>query len=595
MRHSRLVLLLILIILIPLSCKEKKVINISGKSSKTETTAVHRDLNPQLKEGTRGGSIIRADISEIDTFNVVTTRSKSLYGVLKLVFEGLLSINPYTGEIKGGIAKDYQIINNGFSILIHLNDNVYFSDGVKCTADDVVFSFEDIYLNPEVNSKRIDLLTFRNRTVKITKVDNFTLRIDLPVPYRPFLYNLTRLEILPEHILKPEIEKNGISWFNNSWGNPAQGIEKIIGTGPYKLQEYKKGKMIRLVRNSFFNKREGGLYLDGMPYLDEVIELLNLDNDSRLLKFQIGEIDFYPIIDTDFENGNFDSLIKNKNKSNYKMYYHGDTLRSSHFIAFNLNPRAVNSEKYRYFNNRDFRKAISMCINRDLISKKLYRGYCSTDLSPLRDISPYYKSEGTDPFDPDRAKKILLKLGLKDTNNDGILELPSGKPFRFTILTNKDNPFRIEMGNIILEGLKKAGLQAELSPVEYDLLITKLLDSFDWEAVIIGSSGSLEPNDLAWIWESSGPLHLWYPYQKKPATQWEKRIDELFSMGRTAWNTEDAKRYYFEFQDIAAREIPIINIVTPYQIYAFRNGYGNIFSSAATYNSIGIIPYIYQK
>ncbi len=595
MKHHRLLFsLIIIIILIIPSCKEKKVLKIKAEKTEKQTRVIHQQL-PELKRGKRGGSMIRADISEIDTLNIVTTRSPSLYEVLKLVFEGLLSINPYTGEITGGIAKNYQIENQGFTIIVKLNDDVYFSDGKRCTADDVLFTFEKIYLNPDVNSKKIDLLTIRNNTVKITKIDDVTVKFDLPVPYRPFLYNLCHLEILPKHIIEPKIEKYGISWFNNKWGKDFTTIKEVIGTGPYMIEKFDRGKLIKLTRNPYYKNREGGLYLENMPYLDEVIELLNLDADTRLLKFQIGEIDFYSILDTDFENGNFESLIKNNNQGNYTLYYYGETLRNSHFLSFNQNPAAVPKEKLKLFRDKRFRKAVSMCINREKISKVLYNSYSTGELSPLRDISFFYKSMGSNPYDTDTAKSLFLSLGLKDDNNDGILELPSGKPFHLTIITNEDNPFRIKMAEIIVEGLKKAGIDAEIKSISYDLLITKILDSFDWECTILGASGSIEPNDLAWIWESRGPLHLWYPYQNSPSTPWEKRIDELFSMGRTTWDFTLAKKYYEEFQNIAAEELPIINIVTPYQIYAYRNGYGNIFSSAVTYNSIGIIPYLYQE
>ncbi len=135
----------------------------------------------------------------------------------------------------------------------------------------------------------------------------------------------------------------------------------------------------------------------------------------------------------------------------------------------------------------------------------------------------------------------------------------------------------------------------EFKPIKYDLIVTKLIDTFDWDAVILGIEGSIDPNDASWIWESKGAFHLWNPYQKTPSTGWEKRIDVLFALGRTTWNFEDAGNYYEEYQNIIAQELPLINIAIPAELYGFRKWYGNVVPRSVTYNAIGLIPYIYWK
>ena len=209
-----------------------------------ETDEIH------LRKGERGGIMIRADLQELDTLNIVSTRSRPLYALLGLVFEGLLSINPITGEIQGGIAREYRIDNDGYSILLNLDENVLFSDGEPCTADDVLYSIEEIYMNPEVDSKKADVLRIRDSLVTFHKIDDYTIRIDLPVPYRPFLHTLTTIHVLPRHILKPIIEEKGMEGFNKEWGGIEKGAKDVIGTGPYVLYEVIPGKHIRLVRNS---------------------------------------------------------------------------------------------------------------------------------------------------------------------------------------------------------------------------------------------------------------------------------------------------------------------------------------------------------
>ena len=582
---------LILPLAITGGCREKKV---PKPEPKVIMEGVLDTNGMTLRAGTRGGTMVRADLQELDTLNIVTTRSRSVYALLGLVFEGLLSVHPVTGHIQGGIAKEYSIVNNGYSILLKLNPDVRFSDGRPCTADDVLFSFEEIYLNPEVDSKKADVLTIRDSLVMVYRIDEYTVRMDLPVPYRPFLHTLTGLYILPKHILEPLIVDQGIDGFNRQWGQLDRGIEGVIGTGPYLLAEVLPGQHIRLARNPHYVAREGGSGLEGMPYLEEIVELLDLDNETRILKFQIGEIDFYDAKDTDIASGDMHILMENRKEGNYELYSAGHTLRGNHFLAFNQNPKSLKGEKLALFSNPQFRKAVSLLIDRERIVNDIYQGFAYTDASPERNVSPFYTEIAPDPYNREDAHALLEQLTLSDGDGDGFLELPGGEPLTFTLYTNEDNPFRVRMSELISNSMREAGLDVRLQFTDYDLIVTKLLDTFEWDAVILGVEGSIEPNEASWIWESRGALHLWHPYQESPCTEWERRIDVLFALGRTAWELDEARKYYTEYQHIIARELPVIQIAVPAELYGYRRGYGNVIPRSVTYNAMGLIPYLYR-
>jgi peptide/nickel transport system substrate-binding protein len=591
MKKPRLLILLLIPALLLAGCRSKhkaapEYRNIMGSIRETDAVELHR--------GERGGTMMRADVQELDTLNVVTTRSRPLYALLGLVFEGLLSINPVTGEIQGGVATEYSVINDGYSLLLKLDEKAVFSDGRPCTADDVLYSIEEIYMNPEVDSKTGDVLRIRERVISVHRVDRHTVRFDLPVPYRPFLHTLTTLRVLPRHILEPFIDEAGVDGFNREWGRVGSGTDNLIGTGPYMLQEVIPGKHIRLTRNPHYSPRRGYEQFEGLPYLDEIIEVLDMDSETKLLKFQIGELDFYDVRDIDIESGDIQLLAENQTEGSYGLYSAGQTLRGNHFLAFNQNPKTIRTELHALFSDRRFRKAVSHVIDRQRINEEIYQGFAFIDESPERDASPFYTKNPPAPYNPDEAKLLFEQLSLKDTDGDGFYNLPGGAAVSFTILTNEDNPFRVKMGEHITGTMRRAGLDVTFKPADYDLIVTKLLDTFEWEAVILGFEGSIEPNDASWIWESKGALHLWHPYQETPATPWEERIDILFSLGRTTWDREESLSYYHEYQNIIAREIPVMQIVVPAEIYGFREGFGNVIPSSATYNAIGLVPYLYK-
>jgi peptide/nickel transport system substrate-binding protein len=331
-----------------------------------------------------------------------------------------------------------------------------------------------------------------------------------------------------------------------------------------------------------------------LPYLDEIIEVLDMDSEMKLLKFQIGELDFYDVRDMDIESGDIHLLLENQTEGGYGLYAAGQTLKGNHFLAFNQNPKTIGTELHGLFADRLFRKAVSHLIDRERINEEVYQGFAFIDESPERSVSPFYTGIAPTPYSPGEAELLFEQLSLEDTDGDGFYNLPGGAALSLTILTNQDNPFRVKMAEHIAESMRRAGLDVTFEPADYDLIVTKLLDTFEWEAVILGFEGSIEPNDASWIWESKGALHLWHPYQETPATPWEERIDILFSLGRTTWDMKESLTFYHEYQHIIAREIPIMQMVVPAEIYGFREGFGNVIPSSATYNAIGLVPYLYK-
>ena len=99
--------------------------------------------------------------------------------------------------------------------------------------------------------------------------------------------------------------------------------------------------------------------------------------------------------------------------------------------------------------------------------------------------------------------------------------------------------------------------------------------SFDWDCMLMGFSGGIEPNDGANFLRSSGNLHIWNPSEPKPATPWEAEIDQLLDQGTRVMDPYARAPYYWRIQQILHDELPIIETVRQVRYVAYRNSLEN--------------------
>jgi peptide/nickel transport system substrate-binding protein len=134
----------------------------------------------------------------------------------------------------------------------------------------------------------------------------------------------------------------------------------------------------------------------------------------------------------------------------------------------------------------------------------------------------------------------------------------------------------MDFASIIRHDLEQLGMDVKLQPVEFNTLVSKLTSTFEWEAIVLGLTGGIEPHFGKNVWTSNGQLHMWNPRQEKPATDWEKRIDELFTLGVQELNEDKRKVIYDEYQQIASEELPVIYTVLSARLASVRNKFGNL-------------------
>lgn len=528
---------------------------------------------PEAAASRHGGILVMAILTDPKSFNPVVAKETSTTVVTGLIFEGLTRTNGVTTEVEPALAESWEVSENGLRWTFHLRPGVLWSDGVPLTASDVTFTFERLIYNSDIPASARDIFTIEGTQIAVRAVDSKTVEFILPVPFAPFLRALNT-EILPAHRVAPLVEA-GI--FTSSWGldvNP----EEVVGTGPFKLDEHLSGQYVRLVRNPKYWGRDGKG--ESLPYLDEVWMLIVTTQDVALLKFQEGALDLYSVRGSDYP-----ILKPEEEKGSFTIYEAGPAFGTS-FIFFNQN-QGMNDEtgvpyvephKLAWFTDLRFRQAVAHAIDKQSLINIVMNGLGFSQEAAMSPSAGFFHNPNvlTYPYDLDRARALLAEAGFVDSDGDGVLEDAHGNPLEFSLFTNSGNTERVQIATIIRKDLEQVGMKVHFTQLEFNNLVAKLNATYDWDAILLGLTGGIEPHFGKNVWYSSGHLHMWYPKQEKPATPWEAEIDRLFDAGVQELDPQKRKQFYDRWQVIVTEELPLIYTVLPPSIIAVRNRFGNL-------------------
>ncbi|HIK56070.1 MAG TPA: ABC transporter substrate-binding protein [Synechococcales cyanobacterium M55_K2018_004] len=527
--------------------------------------------------------LVDSDISDPKTFNTVT--SKEANTALGLMYEGLISQNGLTGELEPALAESWEISDDQQRITFTLRQGLKWSDGAPLTVDDVVFTFNQIYFNPDIPSGEGDLIRIGAQGVfpSVTKLDERRVQFISPEPFAPLLRYAGGFAVLPKHVLEKAVttkDSAGNLLFLSMWGTDTPP-EQIVSNGPYKLVRYQPAERIILRRNPHYWRKDS--QGKPQPYIDEFIIQLVGSTDTELIQFRSGGLDIVGIT-PDY----FDLIKREERRGNFTIYQGGPAL-STTFLAFNLNQGRRNGKplvdpvKSRWFNKQAFRQAIAHAIDRQTMINNIFRGIGEPQNSPIYKQSPYFLSpeEGLPvyDYDPEQAKTLLQQAGFKYTPQ-GQLQDEDGNPVRFTLITNAGNKIREGMGAQIKQDLARIGITVDFQPIAFNTLVSKLSDTLDWEAHILGfTGGGVEPQSGFNIWSPNGTLHAFNqgalpgqdPIEGRVIADWEARIGQLYVQGSQQLDEVKRKAIYAETQKLAQEYLPFIHLVNPISLVAVRN------------------------
>ena len=536
-------------------------------------------LQSQAPIGKFGGKLIISTIGEgPKTFNPCNTKDATSSSMAGMLYDGLVTTNPRTGQVQPQLAKGFEI--NGQDYIIHLRHGITWSDGKPINADDVMYTYQEVVFKGLGNPSTMDAMKIDGQLPELVKLDDYTVKFTTPRAFAPFLRQLS-YPIVPKHYFKPYSDK-GESVFN-AFLNPDTKPDTIISGGAFRLKEYVAAQRVVFERNPNYYKIN--LKNEKLPYLDKVIYMIVGDSNNEILKFEAKEIDVLGI-----RGSNVAQYKLNEPNSDYKVYNLGpDT--GTLFLVINLNNRKdkngkpyVNPIKQKWFVNRDFRAAIDWAVDRKNMVQNIASGvaeplFTAESLNSIY-LNKYIKGH---PCDLKVAKKSLEKAGFKEKN--GVLYDAENNRVEFDLYTNAGNLEREALGVMVKQDLEELGMKVNFKPVEFNSLVNKLTNTNDWEMAIMGLTGTpLEPHDGKNVWTSKGSLHM---FNQRPADytvddrlDWEKELDEIFREGALKLTYEERKPLYDRYQTIIYNQKPIIYLYSPIRITAIRKKFKNIFPTS---------------
>ncbi len=534
-----------------------------------------RPAGAMVKEnasGVYGGRYVATVRSDPKTWNAIVANETSTTDITNLLFEGIVSFNNKTQETEPALASSWDRSEDGLVWTFHLRPGARWSDGAPITADDVMFTSRILY-DAKIHPSAQELCMVGGKPFHFEKVDSFTVRITLPEPYGPFLSVIGSAPVMPRHMLESAYESGN---FESAYGVNSSPSE-VVTSGAWRLAELVPQQKVILKPNPYFFEYDPAGHR--LPYLDELVYMVVPDQNAEVLKFQGGESD-----EIYFRAEDYAHMKDGEQAGNYTVYDLGMEM-GSNMVWFNLNtgknPKSgkpyVDPVKEAWFQNVDFRRAVAHAVDRKSIAETVYYGTADPLYGPIPPVNKKWYNPNIQKFtyDLDKARSLLDQAGMKDRDGDGVREDAGGHPISFVIYTNADSRERVATGNILVDDLSKIGIKATMAPSEFNAIITKLRDSFDYDAILLGLTGGVPPDPImsSNVFKSSGKTHFWYPEQKHPHLAWEAQVDSLMNAQVSMMDPAARKAVFDQVQLIISQQVPMIYTVSRRGFIAVRNNF----------------------
>ncbi|MDP7591484.1 MAG: ABC transporter substrate-binding protein [Litorilituus sp.] len=483
------------------------------------------DDNSRLSLNQR--SVIYCSEGSPDTFNPqLVTSGTTIDATSKQLYNKLIAYQGDENNLVPALAKSWHVTRDGKKVTFYLRKNVsfhqtdYFTPTRHFNADDVLFSFNRIidhehpfHLTSGGHYPFFQNIEFDSLIKKIEKINDYTIRFHLTRADNNFLANLaTDFAVILSAQYAEKLNKN----------QQKQNIDiHPIGTGPFKLKEYRVGSLIR-----FYHHKA---YWQGSAKIEQLVFDITSSNTGRLTKLLAKECDIssYPI-------------AHNKITQRSDLTLESVTALNVGYFGFNTTQAP--------FNNILVRQAMAFAINKQVLLDTVYQGQAELAKSILPETSwAYDKTSKEQAFNLDKAKTLLAQAGYPDGFTMDLWAMPVQRPY---------NPNAITMAKLIQADLKKININVDIVSYEWNTFLHRLAQGEHQSFLLGWSADHPDPDNFFTPMLSCAASHI-----GSNRTFWcNQDYDDIIHKALETNNIEQRKQLYTQANAILNKELPLIPI-----------------------------------
>lgn len=524
------------------SAAEKPAEAPATESAPTEAPAESKPAQASAS----GGTVRIGWAGSPDTLNPGTAILAESYTIFELVYDQMVDLQ-LDGSLKFTLAESWETSKDGKSWTFKLKQGVKWHDGNPLTAKDVAFTYNFYRSHEDFPFMQSYGQTFES----VEAPDDSTVIIKLTDAIPNMDSRLYPQYILPEHIW---------SQYDNEKAAEFENLE-MIGTGPFKMKEYKQNEFVRLEANPE--------YFNGAPKVAEVVFQTFGNPDALVQALTTGQVDMI----TEMPATAVPVLRNNKDVTLAIGAPIGPWVRDIYF-------NQVSSENcpkddgglctgHPALRDRNVRLALAHATDKQNIIDVAMLGLATPGFTLIPDgMGTWFNNTLKDyEFDIAKANQILDEAGYKDSNGDGVREMPDGsKPLDFRLYWPNDIPEAPRIADLLAASWQQIGVKLQPQALDPDALTSACCPSFDYDIIIWGWQWGVDPDDPLTVYRTSD-----IPTGNSETGYSNPKVDELYTQQSTELDPEKRREIVWEIQKITHDDVVYIIPYYQQQVQAFRN------------------------
>ena len=477
----------------------------------------------------KGDTFIESSIGNVSALIPNIANDGASHEVGGQIYNGLVTFDKDL-KVVPELAESWTFSADCRQLTFRLRDDVRWHDGHPFTSADVLFTHAAMIHPKTPTPYREDF----EAVEKIEALDSRTLAITYKTPYAKALQSWS-MYMLPKHLLESYVLEGKLR-------EAPQNRTAPVGTGPYRVKEWKSGEKDVLVANPDY-------YEKGRPYISRMVYRVIPSQATIFLELKAKGVDAASLTALQYKRQTDYPAFK---KAYNRFRYVSNTLT---YFAFNLkDPR---------FADKRVRHAIAHAINKQGLIDHVILGLGQRATGPYLPNTWPYNADVTDlAYDPARAKALLAEAGWKERDADGYL-VKDGQPFAFEILTNQGNDERKKVAEIVQAELREIGLKVEVRIIEWATLLKEHVRKRNFEALVLGWGLGLDADRYNFFHSSKTR-----PEDFNIASYANAEVDELLERGRATCVQDERARAYRRMHAILADDVPVLFLYHREALYA---------------------------